>query len=98
VANYIVAYQVRHGAARAAPGERVLSHGAAGGIRTALLQLGKLFVIRWGIGILSEYLIVIVVSFLLIMLLYELFIRRFGLARFFFGMRPKKNKSTAPVT
>ena len=42
VANYVVAYQVLHRAAQVAPGERVLIHGAAGGIGTALLQLGKL--------------------------------------------------------
>ena len=42
VANYAVAYQVLHRAARVAPGERVLIHGAAGGIGTALLQLGKI--------------------------------------------------------
>jgi len=42
VANYAVAYQVLHRAAQVAPGERVLIHGAAGGIGTALLQLGKL--------------------------------------------------------
>jgi hypothetical protein len=32
-----------------------------------------------------------VVSFPLIMILYELFVRRFNIVRFFFGMRPKKN-------
>jgi NADPH2:quinone reductase len=42
VANYAVAYQVLHRAAQVAPGERVLIHGAAGGIGTALLQLGQL--------------------------------------------------------
>jgi len=42
VANYVVAYQVLHRAARVAAGERVLIHGAAGGIGSALLQLGKL--------------------------------------------------------
>ena len=42
VANYVVAYQVLHRAAQVAPGERVLNHGAAGGIGTALLQLGRL--------------------------------------------------------
>ncbi len=42
VANYVVAYQVLHRAAQVAPGERVLIHGAAGGIGTALLQLGQL--------------------------------------------------------
>jgi NADPH:quinone reductase-like Zn-dependent oxidoreductase len=42
VANYVVAYQVLHRAAQVAAGERVLIHGAAGGIGTALLQLGQL--------------------------------------------------------
>ena len=42
VANYVVAYQVLHRAAQVMPGERVLIHGAAGGIGTALLQLGQL--------------------------------------------------------
>ena len=42
VANYAVAYQVLHRAAKVRPGERVLVHGAAGGIGTALLQIGKL--------------------------------------------------------
>jgi NADPH:quinone reductase-like Zn-dependent oxidoreductase len=42
VANYVVAYQVLHRAAQVAAGERVLIHGAAGGIGTALLQLGQI--------------------------------------------------------
>lgn len=42
VANYVIAYQVLHRAAQVAPGQRVLIHGAAGGIGTALLQLGRL--------------------------------------------------------
>jgi NADPH2:quinone reductase len=40
--NYITAYQMLHRTARAREGERVLVHGAAGGIGTALLQLGRL--------------------------------------------------------
>ena len=42
VANYAVTYQVLHRAAQVSAGERVLIHGAAGGIGTALLQLGQL--------------------------------------------------------
>src|SRR5215470_11526184 len=42
VLNYITAYQMLHGSARVKPGERVLIHGAAGGVGTALLQLGRL--------------------------------------------------------
>jgi NADPH2:quinone reductase len=40
--NYVVAQQMLHRAARVQPGERILVHGAAGGVGTALLQLGGL--------------------------------------------------------
>lgn len=42
VLNYITAYQMMHRTAHASPGQRVLIHGAAGGVGTALLQLGRL--------------------------------------------------------
>jgi NADPH2:quinone reductase len=42
VLNYITAYQMMHRSARVKPGQRVLIHGAAGGVGTALLQLGRL--------------------------------------------------------
>lgn len=42
ILNYITAYQMLHGSAKVKPGERVLIHGAAGGVGTALLQLGRL--------------------------------------------------------
>jgi len=42
VLNYITAYQMLHRSAKARPGQRVLIHGAAGGVGTALLQLGRL--------------------------------------------------------
>jgi NADPH:quinone reductase-like Zn-dependent oxidoreductase len=42
VLNYITAYQMLHRSARVRPGQRVLIHGAAGGVGTALLQLGRL--------------------------------------------------------
>ncbi len=42
VLNYITAYQMLHRVAQVKPGERVLIHGAAGGVGTALLQLGQL--------------------------------------------------------
>jgi peptidoglycan/LPS O-acetylase OafA/YrhL len=48
------------------------------------------FVVRWDLGILPKYLITVVVSFALIMALYELIVRRFDVTRFLFGMRPKK--------
>ena len=42
VLNYITAYQMLHRSAKVKPGQRVLIHGAAGGVGTALLQLGDL--------------------------------------------------------
>jgi len=42
ILNYITAYQMLHRSARVKPGQRVLFHGASGGVGTALLQLGRL--------------------------------------------------------
>jgi len=42
VLNYITAYQMMHRSVKVTSGQRVLIHGAAGGVGTALLQLGRL--------------------------------------------------------
>src|SRR5216110_3258825 len=42
VLNYITAYQMLHRSAKVRPGQRALIHGAAGGVGSALLQLGRL--------------------------------------------------------
>jgi len=42
VLNYITAYQMLHRSAKARPGQRMLIHGASGGVGTAMLQLAKL--------------------------------------------------------
>jgi NADPH:quinone reductase-like Zn-dependent oxidoreductase len=42
VLNYVTAYQMLHRIAKLRPGQRVLIHGAAGGVGTAALQLGKI--------------------------------------------------------
>jgi NADPH2:quinone reductase len=42
ILNYVTAYQMLHRSARVKPGQCVLIHGAAGGVGTALLQLGRL--------------------------------------------------------
>lgn len=42
VLNYVTAYQMLHRSAKVRPGQSVLIHGAAGGVGTALLQLGNL--------------------------------------------------------
>jgi len=41
VLNYVTAHQMLHRTARVRAGQRVLVHGAAGGVGTALLQLGR---------------------------------------------------------
>jgi hypothetical protein len=47
------------------------------------------FVLQWGLPDLIEWLIVLLVSFVLIMVLYEFLVRRFNLMRFLFGMKLK---------
>jgi NADPH2:quinone reductase len=42
ILNYVTAYQMLHRSAKVRPGQRVLIHGASGGVGTALLQLGRL--------------------------------------------------------
>jgi len=42
ILNYVTAYQMLHRSARVKPGQRALIHGAAGGVGSALLQLGRL--------------------------------------------------------
>ena len=61
--------------------------------QTVILLVGW-FVIRWNIGILPKYLIIIVIFFPLIMILCELLVRRFNAVRFLFGMRLKKKPPT----
>jgi NADPH2:quinone reductase len=41
VLNYITAYQMLHRSAKARSGQRMLIHGAAGGVGTAMLQLAR---------------------------------------------------------
>jgi NADPH2:quinone reductase len=42
ILNYITAYQMMHRSAKVQSGQRVLIHGASGGVGTALLHLGRL--------------------------------------------------------
>ncbi|UIF88555.1 zinc-binding dehydrogenase (plasmid) [Cupriavidus necator] len=42
VLNYVTAYQMLHRCAKVEPGQHVLIHGAAGGVGSALMQLGRL--------------------------------------------------------
>lgn len=42
ILNYVTAYQMLHRSAKVQKGQRVLIHGASGGVGSALLQLGRL--------------------------------------------------------
>jgi NADPH:quinone reductase len=42
ILNYVTAYQMLHRTAKVKAGQRVLIHGASGGVGTALLQLGRI--------------------------------------------------------
>jgi NADPH:quinone reductase-like Zn-dependent oxidoreductase len=42
ILNYVTAYQMMHRVAKAQSGQRALIHGAAGGVGSALLQLGRI--------------------------------------------------------
>src|SRR5262245_56372704 len=42
ILNYVTAYQMLHRSAKVRQGQRVLIHGASGGVGSALLQLGRL--------------------------------------------------------
>lgn len=46
ILNYVTAYQMLHRSAKVEAGQRVLIHGAAGGVGSALLQLGGLAGLR----------------------------------------------------
>ena len=63
--------------------------------QTIILCVGW-FVIRWDIGIGLKYPIIALVSFVLVMALYDLSVRRFNVMRIVFGMRPKKKPLKTP--
>jgi glucan biosynthesis protein C len=58
-------------------------------LHQTIILVAWFYVIRWDLTILFKLLIIIALSFPLILALYELFVRRFNVIRFFFGMRPK---------
>lgn len=64
--------------------------------QTIILCVGW-YIIRWDMSILLKLLIIVMISFPLIMILYELLVRRFNVVRFFFGMRPRRKPSAPSV-
>lgn len=63
--------------------------------QTIILIVGW-FVLSWNIPNLARFLIIAVVSFPLILILYEVFVRRIGFMRFLFGITPKKKEVATP--
>ncbi|MFC2015447.1 acyltransferase family protein [Chloroflexota bacterium] len=64
--------------------------------QTVILLVGW-YIIPLDLSILLKYLVISASSFVLIMLLYELLIKRINGLRFLFGMRLKKKRPAAPV-
>jgi len=63
--------------------------------QTIILIVGW-FVLPWDLDNLAKFLIIVVVSFPLILLLYEVFVGHIGFMRFLFGMAPRKKQPCAP--
>ena len=60
--------------------------------QTVLLCVGY-FVLQWGIPDVLEWTVIVMISFVIIMTLYEFAVRRFNVVRFLFGMKPMKKMS-----
>lgn len=64
--------------------------------QTVILSVGY-FVVQWAIPDLLKWVIVLLVSFVLIMVVYEFPVRRYNVMRFLFGMKPlAKQPATQP--
>jgi len=61
--------------------------------QTVILSVGY-FVVQWAIPDLLKWLIIVPVSFVLIMVLYEFLVRRFNVMRFLFGMKSRPKAPT----
>ena len=59
--------------------------------QTVILIVGS-FVIRWNMGILPKLLIITVISFPMILVLYEVLVRRTNVTRFLFGIKLKDRR------
>ncbi|MFC2033677.1 hypothetical protein ACFLUB_04105 [Chloroflexota bacterium] len=57
--------------------------------QTVIISIG-FYVVQWDMGVMSKYSIIAATSFIGIMAIYELLVRRINVFRFLFGMRLKK--------
>jgi glucan biosynthesis protein C len=62
--------------------------------QTVLLVIGY-FVVQWAIPGFAKWMVIYVSSFVIIMVLYEFFVRRINILRFLFGMKPPSRSVTA---
>jgi len=60
--------------------------------QTVIIIIG-FFVVQWSMGIAPKYFIIVVASFMAIMAIYELLVRRINVLRFLFGMRLRKKQA-----
>ena len=60
-------------------------------LHLTIINIIGFFVIQWTIGIATKYIIIAITSFIIIMIIYELMVRRINVLRFLFGMKLKKN-------
>ena len=58
----------------------------------SVILLVGCFVVRWSSGVGTKYFMIAAISFAIIMVVYELLIRRVKFLRFLFGMKPKRSK------
>jgi peptidoglycan/LPS O-acetylase OafA/YrhL len=65
--------------------------------QTIILIVGW-FVLPWDINHVLQFLIIVLISFSLIVILYEVFVRHIGFMRTLFGMAPKKRQPAAPTS
>jgi glucan biosynthesis protein C len=64
--------------------------------QTVIVLLAYL-VVQWGFGIPLKYTVIAVSSFCLTLAIYEVAVRRWGVVRFFFGMKPKRKRTVEAV-
>jgi hypothetical protein len=64
--------------------------------QTVLLAVGY-FVLQWGLPEVLEWAVIVAISFVIIMVLYEFTVRRFNVMRVLFGMKPKTRPAVAEL-
>jgi glucan biosynthesis protein C len=62
--------------------------------QTVIISIG-FYVVQWSVGIGVKYLTISTASFIAIMLIYELLVKRINILRFLFGMRRKRKQPVA---